>query len=54
MPERDYSHRTSVQKLGVKEGERIEVVDGLSAGDVVIRDPGDLVDGVAVQVSTTE
>jgi hypothetical protein len=29
MPERDYSHRTTVQKLGVKEGERIEV-----AGDV--------------------
>jgi hypothetical protein len=29
MPERDYSHRTTVQKLGVREGERIEV-----AGDV--------------------
>jgi hypothetical protein len=29
MPERDYSHRTTVQKLGVKEGDRIEI-----AGDV--------------------
>ncbi len=29
MTERDYSHRSTVQKLGVREGERIEV-----AGDV--------------------
>ena len=29
MPEADYSHRTAVQKLGVKPGERVEI-----AGDV--------------------
>ena len=32
MPERDYSHRTNVQKLGVKEGERIEVVGDVGPG----------------------
>jgi hypothetical protein len=32
MPERDYSHRTTVQKLGVKEGERIEVVGDVGPG----------------------
>lgn len=32
MPERDYSHRTAVQKLGVKEGERIEVVGDVGPG----------------------
>ena len=41
MPERDYSHRTTVQKLGVGEGQRIEVV-----GDV---GPG-LRDGVKVAI----
>ena len=32
MSERDYSHRTTVQKLGVKEGERIEVVGDVGHG----------------------
>jgi Protein of unknown function (DUF3052) len=32
MPDRDYSHRTTVQKLGVKEGERIEVVGDVGPG----------------------
>jgi hypothetical protein len=32
----------------------VEVVAGLAGGDVVIRAPGDLVDGAAVQVSTGE
>jgi hypothetical protein len=32
MPERDYSHRSTVQKLGVKEGERIEVVGDVGHG----------------------
>jgi hypothetical protein len=30
--ERDYSHRTTVQKLGVKPDERIEVVGDIGAG----------------------
>jgi len=32
MTERDYSHRSTVQKLGVKEGERIEVVGDVGPG----------------------
>ena len=32
MPERDYSHRSTVQKLGVKEGERIEVIGDVGPG----------------------
>jgi hypothetical protein len=32
MSERDYSHRSTVQKLGVKEGERIEVVGDVGPG----------------------
>jgi len=32
MPERDYSHRSTIQKLGVKEGERIEVVGDVGPG----------------------
>ena len=41
-------------RLGRREGERVEVVDGLAGGDVVIRAPGDLVDGVSVHESTGE
>ncbi len=41
-------------RTGRREGERVEVVEGLSAGDVVIRTPGDLVDGAPVQVSDSE
>jgi hypothetical protein len=32
MPERDYSHRSTVQKLGVREGERIEVTGDVGPG----------------------
>jgi multidrug efflux pump subunit AcrA (membrane-fusion protein) len=41
-------------RTGRREGERVEVVDGLRGGDVVVRAPGDLVDGVAVVVSDSE
>ena len=41
-------------RTGRRDGERVEVVDGLSDGDVVIRDPGNLVDGVTVQVVRAE
>ncbi|HUH03627.1 MAG TPA: efflux RND transporter periplasmic adaptor subunit [Kofleriaceae bacterium] len=41
-------------RTGRRDGERVEVVAGLAGGDVVIRAPGDLVDGAAVQVSTGE
>lgn len=41
-------------RTGRREAERIEIVDGVSAGDVVIREPGDLVDGVPVLVGDTE
>jgi len=41
-------------RLGRREGERVEVVEGLTGGDVVIRAPGDLVDGVSVHESTGE
>lgn len=32
MPDRDYSHRSTVQKLGVRPGERIEVVGDVGPG----------------------
>ena len=51
---RDGHAREQRIRTGRRAGERVEVVDGLAAGDVVIRAPGDLVDGVAVQVSTGE
>lgn len=41
-------------RTGRRDGDRIEVIDGLSAGDQVIREPGNLVDGVAVQVVRAE
>ena len=41
-------------RTGRRDGERVEVVDGLSDGDVVIREPGNLVDGVSVQVVRAE
>jgi RND family efflux transporter MFP subunit len=41
-------------RLGRRSGERVEVTEGIQAGDVVIREPGDLVDGVAVRVVTAE
>jgi RND family efflux transporter MFP subunit len=39
---------------GRRAGERVEVIDGLAAGDVVIRAPGDLVEGVPVRVTDSE
>jgi len=39
---------------GRRDGDHIEVVEGLSEGDVVIRDPGNLVDGTRVQVVRAE
>jgi membrane fusion protein (multidrug efflux system) len=41
-------------RTGRREAERVEVVEGVSAGDVVIRAPGDLVDGVPVLAGDTE
>ncbi len=41
-------------RIGRREGQRVEVVDGLAGGDVVIRDPGDLVDGVPVHAGSAE
>ncbi len=39
-------------RTGRREGEQIEIVEGLRSGDVVIRAPGDLTDGAAVRVRT--
>jgi len=41
-------------RTGRRDGDRVEVIDGLADGDVVIRDPRNLVDGVAVQVVRAE
>jgi RND family efflux transporter MFP subunit len=38
-------------RLGRREGERIEVLEGIAAGDLVIRAPGDLVGGTPVRVA---
>jgi RND family efflux transporter MFP subunit len=37
-------------RTGRREGENVEIVEGLRAGAVVIRSPGDLTDGAAVRV----
>jgi RND family efflux transporter MFP subunit len=37
-------------RTGRREGDRIEIVEGLRAGEVVIRSPGDLTDGAPVRV----
>jgi RND family efflux transporter MFP subunit len=39
-------------RTGRREGDRVEVVEGLRGGEVVILDPGDLVDGAPVRVDT--
>jgi RND family efflux transporter MFP subunit len=41
-------------RTGRREAERVEIVEGVAAGDVVIRAPGDLVDGVPVLAGDTE
>ena len=37
-------------RVGRREADRIEILEGLHAGEVVIRSPGDLTDGAAVRV----
>jgi RND family efflux transporter MFP subunit len=51
---RDGRAREQRIRTGRRDGALVEVVEGLQAGDVVIREPGDLVDGAPVQVGTTE
>jgi RND family efflux transporter MFP subunit len=48
--------RTYEQRIrtGRREGDRVEVVEGLSGGEVVIIEPGDLVEGVHVRTSNAE
>lgn len=41
-------------RTGRRDTERVEVLEGVRAGDVVIREPGDLVDGSPVQVGDSE
>jgi RND family efflux transporter MFP subunit len=48
-----YAHEQRI-RTGRREAERVEVVEGLAAGDLVVRAPGDLVDGERVQVSNGE
>jgi HlyD family secretion protein len=38
-------------RTGRRNGTRVEILEGVKAGDVVIVDPGDVVDGVAVRAS---
>jgi RND family efflux transporter MFP subunit len=41
-------------RTGRRDGARVEVVEGLTAGELVVRAPGDLVDGVRVAPQVTE
>ena len=41
-------------RTGRRDGQRVEVLEGLTAGDIVIRDPGDLVDGDHVLAGDSE
>jgi RND family efflux transporter MFP subunit len=41
-------------RTGRRDGERVEVVEGLADGDIVIREPGNLVDGARVQAVRAE
>jgi RND family efflux transporter MFP subunit len=41
-------------RIGRHEGGRVEVLEGLANGDIVIRMPGDLVDGMPVHENTSE
>lgn len=51
---RDGRAREQRIRTGRRDGAVIEVVEGLDAGDVVIREPGDLIDGAPVTVSAVE
>jgi RND family efflux transporter MFP subunit len=39
-------------RTGRRDGEQIEILEGVRSGDVVIRSPGDLTDGTAIRVRT--
>jgi RND family efflux transporter MFP subunit len=41
-------------KLGRRAGDRVEIVDGLRAGDRIVTDPGNLVDGTPVRSSASQ
>jgi RND family efflux transporter MFP subunit len=41
-------------QVGRRDGDEVEVLEGLTSGDVVIRAPGDLVDGSPVQARRAE
>jgi RND family efflux transporter MFP subunit len=43
------AHETRI-RIGRREGDEVEVMDGLNRGDMVVRDPGDLTEGVVVSV----
>jgi RND family efflux transporter MFP subunit len=47
------AHETRI-RTGRRDGDRIEVLEGLADGDTVIREPGNLVDGARVQVVRAE
>jgi multidrug efflux pump subunit AcrA (membrane-fusion protein) len=51
---RDGHAREQRIRTGRRDGDRVEVVDGLRGGDLVIRTPGDLIDGARVQASPAE
>jgi RND family efflux transporter MFP subunit len=51
---RDGRAREQRIRTGRREGERIEILEGLASGDAVIREPGNLVDGARVQVIRAE
>lgn len=41
-------------RTGRSDGDRVEVIEGLRGGDLVILEPGDLIDGVPVQPAAAE
>ncbi len=49
---RDGRAREQRVRTGRRTGGRVEIVEGIKAGDAVILNPGDIVDGVAVRAAT--
>jgi RND family efflux transporter MFP subunit len=49
---KDGKAREQRVRLGRRDGDRVEVVEGVAAGDVVVLSPGDVVDGMAVRPTT--
>jgi RND family efflux transporter MFP subunit len=41
-------------RTGRRDGQRVEVLDGLRSGDLIILEPGDLIDGVPVRPDSSE